>query len=179
VHRAARPLPAAAAMRGATAPRARFARGGTCTPPLRRPLLLLALCAAAAASAALPGPAAAADGAAYDPWEYNKVCRYSATNIPANLFQNGIDAGREFLFPLEDKRAIDRYERPWEACFGPKEAYNMAAIEAGWKLPCKYQVRAPPGGDGRERPSGRAVWAARGAWAKGPPTPLAGRWPGP
>jgi hypothetical protein len=35
---------------------------------------------------------------------------------------------------------VDKYDRPWEACFGPSEHYSLAAIEAGWKLPCKYRV---------------------------------------
>jgi len=99
-----------------------------------RTLLVLACCATL-----IPGSAAIAR---YNPWNFNKACRYSATNIPANLFRNGVDKGAEYLFPLEDNRAVDKYERPWEACFGPKETYNLAAIEAGWKLPCKYQVNA-------------------------------------
>ena len=102
-----------------------------------------ATAAAAALLALALGPAcAAAAGARYNPWAFNKACRYTATNVPANLFRNGVDAGKEYLFPLETDRAVKKYERPWEACFGPKEAYSLSAIEAGFKLPCRYTVNA-------------------------------------
>lgn len=91
--------------------------------------------------AALLHPAAAsADYAGYNPWNFNKACRYSASNIPAHLFKEGIDGGLDYLFPLETSRAVNKYEKPWEACFGPKETYSLAAVSAGWKLPCKYQI---------------------------------------
>jgi hypothetical protein len=122
----------------------------------RRLLCLAAAAAAAAHPRAAADGGAAADTAAYDPWQYNRVCRYSASNVPSRLFQNGVDAGAEYLFPLEEKRAVDRYERPWEACFGPKETYDLAAIEAGWKLPCKYQVRCAAAAIGRLRARARA-----------------------
>ncbi|KIZ01025.1 hypothetical protein MNEG_6940 [Monoraphidium neglectum] len=110
------------------------------------PLLLLA--AAAAVAPARPAAAAkgaeeagaAAAGNRYDPWRYNQACKYSAQGIPASLFTNGLDNGVDFLFPLETSKAVRMYERPWEACFGPLETYSMAAIAAGMKLPCRYQV---------------------------------------
>jgi hypothetical protein len=103
-----------------------------------------------ASSSPLPPPGASPTANAsspprsdvYDPWRYNRACRYSARGVPSDLFQNGYDGGAGFLFPLEMGRAIDNYASPWEACFGPKEPYSLAAIAGGAKLPCRYWVEA-------------------------------------
>lgn len=68
--------------------------------------------------------------------------RYSARKVPAHLFRNGLDGGAQYLFPLETSRVVGQYDKPWEACFGPNEAYSLSAIEGGFKLPCKYKFGA-------------------------------------
>lgn len=68
--------------------------------------------------------------------------RYSARKVPEHIFRNGLDGGAQYLFPLEYTRSISSYTKPWEACFGPNERYSLAAIEAGYKLPCKYLYNA-------------------------------------
>ncbi|KAI8467855.1 MAG: hypothetical protein J3K34DRAFT_479949 [Monoraphidium minutum] len=99
--------------------------------------LLAAL--AALAAAALPAAAAAEAANNYNPWSYNRACKYTAKAVPAPLFLDSIDGGDTFLFPLESDAAVKKYERPWEACFGPSETYSLAAIAAGRKLPCRYR----------------------------------------
>jgi hypothetical protein len=117
------------------------------------PLLLLA----AALLLAAPRPASAARlqrppargrtlrasaAAGFNPFAFNKVCRYAAAGVPRALFENGVPAraagGTDFLFPLETGEVIGQYPKPWEACFGPKEPYDHEQIHAGKKLPCKY-----------------------------------------
>ncbi len=102
----------------------------------RAAALLFAVALAAAAAAAPLAAAAPADA------DFNKVCRYSATGIPQFLFKNGLDGGLDYLFPLESGRVVDKYSKPWEACFGPKETYDIKQIKAGNKLPCKYNIKA-------------------------------------
>lgn len=101
--------------------------------------LPLASALALALAAALLPARAAAGAAAYNPTQFNKVCRYSARGVPAHLFKAGLDGGLDYLFPLEAVRVVDKYERPWEACFGGNETYDMAAIKAGLKLPCRWE----------------------------------------
>lgn len=120
--------------------------------PAWAPLLLAATCLLAHARAQQqqqqPQPnAAAADSAGYRPWQYNKACRYSASNIPANLFKNGIDGGVDYLFPLETSQAVNRYAQPWEACVPNfRDAFSMPQVAAGWKLPCRWAGAGARGG---------------------------------
>jgi hypothetical protein len=109
----------------------------------------MALALALALLLAAPIPPAAAS-AEYNAGRYNQVCRYTATNVSLSLFKNGLDGGLEYLFPLEQKRAVGAYARPWQACFGPGEAYDVRAIAAGAKLPCRWSVSPAPGGSGGE-----------------------------
>ena len=71
--------------------------------------------------------------------EFGRTCNYTAKNIPSDLFFQGLS--RRYMFPLEDEsRALWVGDKPWQACFNSSEPYDLAAIQAGKKLPCSYIV---------------------------------------
>eukprot|EP00879_Flechtneria_rotunda_P005992 GHRR01006301.1.p1 GENE.GHRR01006301.1~~GHRR01006301.1.p1 ORF type:complete len:341 (+),score=86.96 GHRR01006301.1:251-1273(+) len=70
---------------------------------------------------------------------FNKTCRYSAQNVSAALFEDGIDGDNAYIMPLEASMVVETYLKPYEACFGPGEAVDVTLLQNGKKLPCFYK----------------------------------------